>query len=82
MRGSICNKLGAVRENAHGAYARWPEFRAELGGSLRACGSLRLERPLTVVWRWLLPHWTLVTTVLSFGAIAWTFVLLIALKLA
>lgn len=38
--------------------------------------------PQTFVWRWLLPHWTLVTTVLSFGAIAWTFVLLIALKLA
>lgn len=38
--------------------------------------------PQTFVWRWLLPHWTLVTTVLSICAIAWTFVLLIALKLA
>lgn len=38
--------------------------------------------PQTFVWRWLLPHWTLVTTVLSISAIAWTFVLLIALKLA
>lgn len=38
--------------------------------------------PQTFVWRWLLPHWTLVTTVLSFSAIAWTFVLLVALKLA
>lgn len=38
--------------------------------------------PQTFLWSWLLPHWTLVTTVLSFGAIAWTFVLLIALKLA
>ena len=38
--------------------------------------------PQSFVWRWLLPHWTLVTTVLSICAIAWTFVLLIALKLA
>lgn len=38
--------------------------------------------PQTFVWRWLLPHWTLVTTVLSICAFAWTFVLLIALKLA
>lgn len=38
--------------------------------------------PQTFLWSWLLPHWTLVTTVLSFSAIAWTFVLLIALKLA
>lgn len=38
--------------------------------------------PQTFVWRWLLPHWTLVTTVLSICAIAWTFVLLVALKLA
>ena len=38
--------------------------------------------PQTFVWRWLLPHWTLVTTVLSISAIAWTFVLLVALKLA
>lgn len=38
--------------------------------------------PQTFVWRWLLPHWTLVTTALSISAIAWAFVLLIALKLA
>lgn len=38
--------------------------------------------PQTFAWRWLLPHWTLVTTVLSICAFAWTFVLLIALKLA
>ncbi len=38
--------------------------------------------PQTFVWRWLLPQWTMVTTVLSICAISWTFVLLIALKLA
>lgn len=38
--------------------------------------------PQTFVWRWLLPHWTLVTTVLSFTVIAWTFILLVALRLA
>lgn len=38
--------------------------------------------PQTFVWRWLLPHWTLVTTALSFTVIAWTFILLVALRLA
>ena len=45
-RAWVRNKLGAVRDNAHGAYARWPEFRVELGRSLRVCGSLRLELAL------------------------------------